>query len=198
MVFGQVPLWAKLTDAGTGAGLGGQPVSFSVDGGAPLAATTAADGTATATPQLPLAPGAHTVAVRFAGDASHLGSMTTAAVNVVNAIHGSVTAVVLRLAAGGAAELHVQTGPNAKLLGNLVYDDGPVGRKPFAAATITGFGIAADGRTAWIAGRNDAGHTFLAQAVDTRGHADTLRLWIDGVLVDGTGAIRLGLVRVTP
>ena len=63
---------------------------------------------------------------------------------------------------------------------------------------MTGFGIGADGRTAWVAGRDEAGRTFLAQAVDGRGGTDTLRLWIDGVLVDGTGAIRLGLVSVAP
>jgi VCBS repeat-containing protein len=194
-VFGPTTLSARLADA-SNAGLAGETVSFSVDGGPSTSATTAADGTASETTPLPLAPGAHTVSVAFAGDPSHPAAHTSTTVTVANSAHGSVTAVVLSLAAGGALELHAEAGVGGRVQGNLVYAS--PSHKLYLADTVTALGISSDGRTAWVAGRDDRGHTFLAQAIDGGGHADTLRLWIDGVLADGNGALRLGFVEVDP
>ena len=192
-VFGPTTLSARLAGA-SNAALAGDTVTFSVDGGLAISATTAADGTASATTALPLAPGAHTVSVGFAGDLSHLATHTSATVTVGNSARGSVTAVVPSLAAGGALELHAEAGMGGRLHGSLVY--AAPGHKLYLTDTVSALGISADGRSAWVAGRDGRGHTFLAQAVDGGGRADTLRLWIDGVLVDGNGALRLGFVEV--
>jgi hypothetical protein len=66
----------------------------------------------------------------------------------------------------------------------------------YIATAITALGIGADGHSAWVAGKDGAGHTFLANAIDAGGHGDKLRLWLDGTLVDGDGSIRLGAVNV--
>jgi Bacterial Ig domain/Right handed beta helix region len=193
-VFGPVALSARLTNAATHAGLGGRSVTFSVDGGAPLAATTTAHGTATATTPLPLAPGSHTVDVRFAGDLSVSASSARATVVVSRWNLGSVDADGLRPVTGGRIDLKVDADWRG-LKGHLLYDDGPRGRRPFEAKTMTAFGVASDGHSAWIAGVDKDGHTFLAHAVDN-GHGrrgrDTFTLWIDGVLQTGDGALRAG------
>lgn len=53
-------------------------------------------------------------------------------------------------------------------------------------------GTAGDDTTNLAAGTYNAGHAFLANAVDPGGHGDKARLWLDGRLVDGDGSIRLG------
>ena len=57
-------------------------------------------------------------------------------------------------------------------------------RESFHAREITAVGIAADGRSAWLAGRSADGRTFLAHAGDRGepGRDDRFRLWIDGLL----------------
>ena len=129
----------------------------------------------------------------FAGDAAASASQTTTTLTVTSSAHGSVTAIALRLTSGGALELHAQVGTAGKLVGELIYD-GP--HRLYIATTITALGIGADGHSAWIAGKDAAGHTFLANAVDASGHGDKVRLWLDGTLVDGDGSLRLGGVRV--
>jgi hypothetical protein len=193
VTFGPVTLSARLTDASTHAGLGGRTVMFTVDAGAPIAQTTAADGSVSVTTPLPLAPGVHTVTVSFAGDAATSASQTKTTLTVTSSAHGSVTAIALKLTSGGALELHAQVGTAGKLVGELIYD-GP--HRLYIATTITALGIGADGHSAWIAGKDAAGHTFLANAVDAAGHGDKVRLWLDGTLVDGDGSLRLGGVRV--
>ena len=193
VTFGPVALSARLTDASTHAGLGGRTVVFTVDAGAPIAGTTANGGSVSVTTPLPLAPGSHTVNASFAGDAAASASQTTTTLTVTNSAHGSVTAIALKLTSGGALELHAQVGTAGKLVGELVYD-GP--HRLYIATTITALGIGADGHSAWIAGKDAAGHTFLANAVDASGPGDKVRLWLDGTLVDGGGSLRLGGVRV--
>jgi VCBS repeat-containing protein len=192
--FRPVALSARLTNATTHAGLGGRRVTFSVDGGAPIAATTLADGRATATTPLPLAPGSHTVDVRFAGDLSASASSVRATVVVSRGSRGSVDADGLRPVTGGRIDLKVDADSRG-LKGHFRYDDGPHGRKPFEAKTMSAFGLAGHGHSAWIAGVDKDGHTFLAYAVDN-GHGrrgrDTLNLWIDGVLQTGDGELRAG------
>jgi VCBS repeat-containing protein len=193
VAFGPVTLSARLTDPSTHAGLGGRAVVFTVDAAAPIAHTTAADGSVSVTTALPLAPGVHTVTVSFAGDAADPASQTKATLTVTSSAHGSVTAIVPRLTSGGVLELIAHVGKAGKLIGELVYD-GPHGLH--VATTITALGIGADGHSAWIAGKDAAGHTFLANAVDAGGHGDKVRLWLDGTLVDGDGSLRLGSVHV--
>jgi hypothetical protein len=194
VTFGPVTMSARLTDASTHAGLGGRTVAFTVDTGAPITGTTANDGSVSVTTPLPLAPGSPTVTASFAGDAAASASHTTTTLTVTSSAHGSVTAVALRLTSGGALELHAQVGTAGKLVGELIYD-GP--HRLYIATTITALGIGADGHSAWIAGKDAAGHAFLANAVDASGHGDKVRLWLDGTLVDGDGSLRLGGVRVT-
>jgi len=199
-VFGPLAMSARLTNATTHAGLGARSVTFSVDGGAPIAATTSADGTATATTPLPLAPGSHMVDVGFAGDQSSLASSVHATVIVSSSSRGSVVAKSLKPITGGPINLKVHADSN-RLKGHLHYDDGPRGSKPLEAKTMIAFGVAADGDSAWVAAVDKEGHSFLVHAVDT-GHGkhgvDTLTLWIDGVLQTGDGALRAGDVRIDP
>jgi hypothetical protein len=193
VTFGRVTLSARLTDASTHTALGGRAVMFTVDAGAPISGTTAGDGSVSVTTPLPLASGAHAVTVGFAGEAGESASQTTATLTVTSSAHGSVTAIVPRLTSGGALELLAHVGAAGKLVGELAYD-GP--HRIYVATTITALGIDADGHSAWIAGKDAAGHMFLANAVDAGGHSDKLRLWLDGTLVDGDGSMRLGGVHV--
>jgi hypothetical protein len=191
--FGPVTLSARLTDASTHAGLAGRAVGFSVDATAPISGTTAADGSVSVTTALPIPPGVHSVTVSFAGDGTTSASQTTTSLTVTNSAQGSVVAIVPRLTSGGALELLAHVGTAGKLIGELV-SDGP--HRLYIATAITALGIGADGHSAWIAGKDATGHTFLANAVDAAGHGDNVRLWIDGTLVDGDGSIRLGGVEV--
>ena len=194
VTFGPVTLSARLTDASTHAGLGGRTVAFTADAGTPITGTTANDGSVSVTTPLPLAPGSHTVTASFAGDAAASASQTTTTLTVTNSAHGSVTAIALRLTSGGALELHAQVGTAGKLVGELIYHGA---HRLYIATRITALGIGADGHSAWIAGKDAAGHTFLANAVDASRHGDKVRLWLDGTLVDGDGSLRLGGARVT-
>jgi len=131
--------------------------------------------------------------VSFAGDSAASASQTNANLTAASSAHGSVAAIVPQLTSGGGLELLAHVGAASKVLGELVYD-GP--HRLYIATTITALGISADGHSAWIAGKDGAGHTFLMNAVDAGGHGDKVRLWLDGTLVDGDGSIRIGGVQV--
>ena len=122
---------------------------------------------------------------------------------IVNTAAGTVTGFFLEPATGGDAELLV-TASSRGLTGTLVYEpkQDRFHRRvpPFESNHITSFGIASDGNSAWIAGVSKDGHTFLLYVEDNsrRPHRtqDVFRLWIDGVLQTGTGALRHGDIRI--
>ena len=122
---------------------------------------------------------------------------------IVNTAAGTVTGFFLEPATGGQAELLV-TASSRGLTGTLVYEPKqdrfhrPV--RPFQSNQITSFGIASDGNSAWIAGVSRDGHSFLLYVEDNSRRSfrtqDVFRLWIDGVLQTGTGALRHGDIRI--
>ncbi|MGZ8782220.1 MAG: hypothetical protein ACXWZB_01840, partial [Gaiellaceae bacterium] len=58
--------------------------------------------------------------------------------------------------------------------------------------------IAANGRSAWLAGTAADGRTYLAQLEDNGrdGRGDRFRLWIGGILQTGDGKLAAGDVRI--
>jgi VCBS repeat-containing protein len=208
--LGSPTLTAKLTDTTLASGLGGKQVTFAIDGGAPQAASTNSAGVASFTPSVPLALGPHSIVVRFAGDGTYAASSASGTIAiVVNATGGgSVSGDDLKPATGGSVELEVklqndrgerddrgQRG-NADIEGEFRY----VNRSnKLESKRITALTIAADGKSAWFSGVARDGRTFVVYVESGRvgrQPAPVLKLWIDGVLQTGTGALRDGSIKI--
>jgi len=213
--FGPTTLTATLTVRTTHAGLSGRKVTFSIDGGAPQSATTNSSGSASFTPSLPLDPGTHAITINFAGDSGYQGASATGSLRILNSDAGTADGSGLKPSTGGSAEFHVDgnaPGP-AGLRGSLTYEDRPSshtsdksGAPPFhlEARQITAFGVVAGSRSAWFAGTSRDGRSFLVYVEDNgfkpgpgARTADVFKLWIDGVLETGDGALDGGKVDVS-
>lgn len=199
--LGSPTLAAKLIDTALAAGLGGKQVTFAVDGGAPQAATSNAAGVASVTPSVPLTVGPHSIVVRFAGDGTYAASSATGTIAIVVTATGggSVSGDDLKPATGGSVDLEVklhndrgQHG-NADIEGDFRYVNKS---NKLESKRITALTVAADGKSAWFSGVARDGRTFVVYVESGKTSSAVLKLWIDGVLQTGTGALRDGSIKI--
>jgi hypothetical protein len=205
--LGSPTLTATLTDTALGSGLAGTQVTFAIDGGAQQTATTSSTGVASFTPSVPLTLGPHSIAIRFAGDGTtYAPSSTTGTITiaiVTSSDRGSVTGDDLKPATGGSAELEVKLQNehgrrgSADIEGEFRYV--VKSNNKLESKRITALTIAADGKSAWFSGVAKDGRTFVVYVESGkagRQPAPVLKLWIDGVLQTGTGALRDGSIKI--
>ena len=123
-------------------------------------------------------------------------------------IPGTVVGQGVKPKSGGVASFRFDAGA---MTAQLTYNGEPTRRahgKPsapavhFEAVAMSSIGIAADGNSAWIAGTGEDGRSYLVYVEDnTDSHSpkntnDVFKLWIDGVLQSGGGALDQGKVTI--
>jgi hypothetical protein len=126
----------------------------------------------------------------------------------VNSTAGSVVGQGIKPRSGGVASFRFDA---AAMTAQLVYNGEPTRRahgKPaappvhFEAVVMTSIGIAGDGNSALIAGTGEDGRSYLVYVEDNtdsnspKNTDDVFKLWIDGVLQSGGGALDQGKVTI--
>lgn len=107
---------------------------------------------------------------------------------------GKVTAGVLRSRAGGRGGFNVQSdGDTTK--GELQFQTSTVN---FHAHTMSWLVVSADRTKAWFGGIGNDGLAFTAYVEDNGepGRSDIFQLWVEGVLLTGSGALTGGNVQI--
>ncbi len=123
------------------------------------------------------------------------GASACASLNVtVASSAGKVTGGGLRTANDGRGGFNVMSNGTA-VTGELQFQSA-LGK--FHASWFTTLAVAPDGRSAWFAGVGRDGRAFTAYVEDNGepGRNDVFRLWIDGVLQNGDGAMSGGNVQI--
>jgi FtsP/CotA-like multicopper oxidase with cupredoxin domain len=190
--YGFLTLQARLADSvdRASAVLSGHSVLFLL-GTQSFVAQTDASGLATVTSSS-VAPGAYQLAVSLVNNLYYNAAAVRANVTVTRSI-GRVTGTTLAFATGGTGSLSI-TSTATGVTGTLSY----ASSSPSLNATQLGpLGIRADGQAAWLNGVDSAGRKLVVYAEDN-GAGDVFKLWINGALVTGTGALASGDVAITP
>ena len=193
--YGYAVLSAKLTDLidAPSSLLTNESVAFIV-GTTVYTAKADAEGIATVTVAAPVGVGTFAVIVQFAGDSRYAASIARATVKVVQSA-GTVTGVSLAPASGGSASFTV-SGNGTTSTGSLDYANGA---STVHATSLTPLGIATDHKSAWFSGVSSTGQQVRVYVEDSgSGAADVFKLWINGALVTGTGALSGGDVQISP
>lgn len=155
--FGFLRLGARLS-RGVSASknvLPGRRISFQI-GKTMYRAMTDRDGVALVTPSPPLALGTHRIAIRYRGDARHLGSGLHTDVDVVNSAGSVASEGTLRLSDKRSLRISAASdGGTAR--GDLVLREPGIDR----AVAIGALGVRADGATAWLHGSDRDGRRYL-------------------------------------
>lgn len=107
---------------------------------------------------------------------------------------GKVTAGGLRSRDGGRGGFNVQTDGNGTK-GELQFQTDSVN---FHAHTMSWLTVSSDGTKAWFGGIGNDGLAFTAYVEDNGepGRSDIFRLWVEGVLLTGSGALTGGNVQI--
>jgi sugar lactone lactonase YvrE len=187
--YGFASVGATLTSAG--GPIANAALVFAL-GGQTLNATTAGDGSASATPATALGSGTYTVS--YAGSPTTLPSTATCSLTVSNSGSGKVTGGP-STANGGKGGFNAQADRKG-LKGDLEFH---VGAQNVHAGTVTSLGVAPDGRKAWFGGALDDGRSFTAYVEDNGepGRSDVFRLWVAGAeLTPGQVAITGGNIQI--
>ena len=192
--YGYAVLSAKLTDLidAPSALLANESVAFIV-GTTVYTAKADSDGVATVTIAAPVGVGTFAVIVQFSGDSRYSASIARATVKVVQSA-GTVTGVSLAPASGGSASFTI-TGNGTTSTGSLDYANGAT---TVHATSLTPLGIATDRKSAWFSGVSSTGQQIRVYVEDSGpGTTDVFKLWINGTLVTGTGALSGGDVQIS-
>jgi hypothetical protein len=192
--YGFLTLQARLSDSvdKASAQLAGHSVLFML-GTQSLVATTDATGLATVTSSS-IAPGAYALAVSLVNDAYYNAAAVRASVTVMRSL-GKVTGTTLAFAAGGTGSLSV-TSTATGVTGSLSYASSSL---TVNATQLGPLGIRADGQAAWLNGVDSAGRKLVMYLEDNGpGSGDVFKLWVNGVLVNGAGALTSGDVMIAP
>ena len=193
-VFGYATLSASLVDSvdPSTAQLAGKTLIFSV-GTQVYTAKTDALGAAVVVLTAPIPAGTYAVTARFAADTRYLASSSATATLKIGSSAGSATGTVLVPVSGGSASFTL-TCDGITTRGTLDYASGTM---IVHATTLAPFGIAADGRSAWFSGLSASGQQLRVYVEDNGpGATDVFRLWVNGVLQTGTGALAAGNVQI--
>lgn len=107
---------------------------------------------------------------------------------------GKVTAGVLRSRDGGRGGFNVQAGADGTK-GELQFQTSTVN---FHAHTLSWLVVSADRTRAWFGGIGNDGLAFTAYVEDNGepGRADIFQLWVEGVLLTGSGALSGGNIQI--
>jgi hypothetical protein len=176
----------------TSAQLAGHSVLFML-GTQSLVATTDATGLASVSSSS-IAPGSYAVVVSLVNDAYYNAAAARATVTVTRSL-GRVTGTGLVFAAGGSGALSV-TSTSIGVTGTLSYSSPTL---TVNATSLGPLGIRADGHAAWLNGVDSAGRKLVVYAEDNGpGSTDVYKLWVNGTLVTGTGALTGGDVVIGP
>jgi hypothetical protein len=192
--YGYAVLSAKLTDHidAPSALLTNESIAFIV-GTTVYTAKTDSDGVATVTVAAPVGLGTFAVIVQFAGDPRYSASIARATVKVVPSA-GTVTGVSLAPTTGGSASFTI-TGNGLTSTGSLDYANGAA---TVHATSLAPLGIATDRKSAWFSGVSSTGQQIRVYVEDNGpGTPDVFKLWINGALVTGTGALSSGDVQIS-
>jgi hypothetical protein len=165
--------------------LDGHALTFTA-GGVSLAAATSG-GTGTAGVGGALLPGTYAVAAGFAGDTLYGPSAASGSLTVVNSA-GKVT---------GSGMLSDGTPVSFSVRGEGGAVSGTFAAGSFTAASVAALGIS--GQAAWFAGTGTDGRPFVAAVDDVAepgAGADTVRIWLGGALLPGSGTIPAGNVQL--
>ena len=190
--YGFAQVRAKLTRGvvASSARLQKRQLTFTVRGESYVTLT---DGSGTAAVPLtpPLAPGGHRVSVRFGGDEEHLGSGVRVTVRVVNSKGRVSTRGKIRIGKGLAASVSARSS-RGRVRGSLVLTT----RTGTVRVRLTALGLPTTGKRAWLAGRGRGGR-YVVHVDDRPGRRrDRLRVWRRETLLNGSGLVAAGSVRV--
>jgi hypothetical protein len=192
--YGFVTLQARLADSidKPTAQLAGHSVLFML-GTQSLVATTDVTGLASVSSSS-IAPGSYPVVVSLANDAYYNATAARTTVTVTKSL-GRMTGTGLAFASGGSGSLSV-TSSSTGVTGTLSYSSPSLS----LSATLLGpLGIRADGHAAWLNGVDTTGRKLVVYGEDNgTGGSDVYKLWVNGTLVTGTGALTGGDVLIGP
>lgn len=136
--------------------------------------------------------GARTITACVTDDDGGSGCATVS-VSVANAA-AKITGGGLRTASNGRGGFNVQS-DGTTISGQLQFQSS---LGTFHASRFTSLGVSGDGRSATFAGIGTDGLAFTAYVEDNGepGRNDVFRLWIDGVLQNGSGAMSGGNIQL--
>jgi PKD repeat protein len=192
--FGFLTLQARLSDSvdRPTAQLAGHSVLFML-GAQSFVAITDATGLASVSASS-VAPGSYPLAVSLPNDAYYNAVAGRATVAVTRSL-GRVTGTGLVFAAGGSGSLSVASA-SIGVTGTLSYSSASLS---LSATSLGPLGLRSDLRAAWLNGVDSAGRKLVVYAEDNgTGATDIYKLWVNGALVNGTGALTAGDVVIGP
>jgi hypothetical protein len=141
-----------------------------------------------------IAPGAYSLAVSLANDVYYNAVAARATVTVTRSL-GRVTGTGLAFASGGSGTLSL-TSTSTGVTGTLTYSSPSL---TLSATSLGPLGIRADMHAAWLNGVDTAGRKLVVYAEDNgAGCTDVYKLWVNGALVNGAGALTAGDVVIGP
>jgi hypothetical protein len=108
---------------------------------------------------------------------------------------GKITAGVLRFGNNGRGGFNVQSDDGVTVKGELEYHNASVN---LHAHTMTAIAVSPDRTKGWFAGVLTDGNVFVAYVEDNGepGKNDVFKLWVNGVLQNGNGALTGGNVQI--
>jgi hypothetical protein len=188
-------LSAQFADGLPGGLPGGRSLSFRLGDATALgSATTDATGLASVQSPGELPPGSYPLTVSFAED-SHYTAAGASCTLTVTRSNGLVTGGGLRLPNSSRGGFNVRLAEGGSLQGELQFQNATTS---FHAHVMTALGLSADKRQGWFAGVGRDGRAFTAYLEDNGepGRGDVFKLWIDGVLHTGDGALSGGNIQI--
>ncbi|HLL03553.1 MAG TPA: PKD domain-containing protein [Myxococcaceae bacterium] len=195
-VFGfPVALSAQFVDGLPGGLPGGRSLSFQLGGATDLgSATTGATGGASVQSPGELMPGTYPLTVTFAADSHYTAAEASCTLTVIQS-SGTITGGGLRMANRSRGGFNVRFAEGGSVQGELQFQSDTTS---FHAHVVSALGLAANNRQGWFAGVGRDGRAFTAYLEDNGepGSGDVFKLWIDGVLHTGDGAISGGNIQI--
>ena len=195
-VFGfPAALSAQFVDGLPGGLPGGKSLSFQLGGSTSLgSATTGATGGASVQSPGELMPGTYPLTVTFAADSHYTAAEASCTLTVIQS-SGTITGGGLRMANHSRGGFNVRFAEGGSVQGELQFQSDTTS---FHAHVVSALGLAANNRQGWFAGVGRDGRAFTAYLEDNGepGSGDVFKLWIDGVLHTGDGAISGGNIQI--
>jgi PKD repeat protein len=195
-VFGfPAVLSAQFADGLAGGLPGNRSLSFRLGGSTNLGtATTDATGLGSVQSPGELVPGSYAVTVSFAGDSLYTAAEASCTLTVTQS-SGKITGGGLRLANNSRGGFNVMLAEGGSVQGELQFQNDTTS---FHAHVVSALGLSGNKRTGWFAGVGRDGRAFTAYLEDNGepGSGDVFKLWIDGSLQTGDGALSGGNIQI--
>jgi PKD repeat protein len=195
-VFGfPAVLSARFVDGLAGALPGGRSLSFHVGGSTNLGSfITDASGLASVQSPGELAPGSYPITVSFTEDSLYTAAQASCTLTVTRS-NGAITGGAMRFANRARGGFNVRFAEGGSVGGELQFQSDTTS---FHASVMTALGLSANKRQGWFAGTGHDGRAFTAYLEDNGepGSSDVFKLWIDGTLQTGDGALSGGNIQI--